>query len=176
VEQRRWRLGRALNQANGRITTGSAEVEWATEEPPQDRQEPCNLPATRSGRRLSGLTSAVAARSPTHTAVRGITTVDASTTTHAEVRAATTGTSSRATTTATARAAPAATARSAAAEGPAEDTAAAEEHRNWEEEVPRVSPREPRTRGRPEPCTPPKPRDCEGRMARRNRGGTQPGR
>ncbi|XP_037731643.1 uncharacterized protein LOC119562523 [Drosophila subpulchrella] len=47
-------------------------------------------PAARSGRRLGVLTSAVAAQNPAHTAVRGVTAVDASTTTHAEVRAATT--------------------------------------------------------------------------------------
>ncbi|KAH8358375.1 hypothetical protein KR084_011139, partial [Drosophila pseudotakahashii] len=35
-------------------------------------------------------------------------------------------------------------------EGPAEDGAAAEEPRIWEEEAPRVSPRDPRVRGRPE--------------------------
>jgi len=31
-----------LNQANGRIPTGAAEVEWTTEEPPQDQQAPGN--------------------------------------------------------------------------------------------------------------------------------------
>jgi len=30
VEQRQWRLRRALNQANARIPTGAAEVEWAS--------------------------------------------------------------------------------------------------------------------------------------------------
>jgi len=47
-------------------------------------------PANRSGRRLSGLTFAGAAQNPTHTAIRGITAVDARPTTYAEVRAATT--------------------------------------------------------------------------------------
>jgi len=51
--------------------------------------------AARSGRRLGVLTSAVAARNPTHTAVRGVNAVDASTTTHAEVRAATTAAAAR---------------------------------------------------------------------------------
>jgi len=37
VEQRRWRLRRAFNKANGRIPTGAAEVDWASEEP-QDQQ------------------------------------------------------------------------------------------------------------------------------------------
>ncbi|XP_037728625.1 uncharacterized protein LOC119559650 [Drosophila subpulchrella] len=104
VEQRRWRLRRAVNRADGRIPTGAAEVEWTSEEPPQDQQAPAESvaaatleyrrkgeinaralhPATRSGRRLGALTPAVAAQSPTHTAVRGITAEDASTTTHAE--------------------------------------------------------------------------------------------
>jgi len=39
-EQRRWRLRRAVNRADGRIPTGAAEVEWASEEPPQDQQAP----------------------------------------------------------------------------------------------------------------------------------------
>jgi len=77
-------------------------------------------PATRSGRRLGGLTSAGAARNPTHTAIRGVTAVNANTTTHAEARAATTGTTRRATAAATTRATPAATARSTAATGQAE--------------------------------------------------------
>jgi len=72
------------------------------------------------------------AEDPTHTAVRGVTAVDASTTTHDEVRVATTGT-----TAATTRATTAAT---------TEDPAAKEEPRIWEEEVPRASPRDPRTR------------------------------
>jgi len=40
VVQRRWRLSRAVNRADGRIPTGAAEVEWASEEPPQDQQAP----------------------------------------------------------------------------------------------------------------------------------------
>ncbi|XP_037731278.1 uncharacterized protein LOC119561873 [Drosophila subpulchrella] len=40
VEQRRWRLRRAVNRADGRIPTGAAEVEWASKEPPQDQQAP----------------------------------------------------------------------------------------------------------------------------------------
>jgi len=36
VEQRRWRLRKAVNRADGRIPTGAAEVEWASEEPPQN--------------------------------------------------------------------------------------------------------------------------------------------
>jgi len=39
VEQRQWRLLRTFNQANGRIPTGSAEVEWTSEETPQDQQK-----------------------------------------------------------------------------------------------------------------------------------------
>jgi len=42
VEQRQWRLLRTFNQANGRIPTGSAEVEWTSEETPQDQQAPGN--------------------------------------------------------------------------------------------------------------------------------------
>jgi len=42
-------------------------------------------------------------------------------------------------------------------EGPAEETAATEEPRIWVERGPRVSPLDPRTRGRPEPWTPPTP-------------------
>ncbi|XP_070854659.1 lethal(3)malignant brain tumor-like protein 3 [Drosophila suzukii] len=40
VEQQRWRLRRAVNRAYGRIPTGAAEVEWTSEEPPQDQQAP----------------------------------------------------------------------------------------------------------------------------------------
>jgi len=40
VEQRRWRLRRAVNRADGHIPTGAAEVEWASEEPSQDQQAP----------------------------------------------------------------------------------------------------------------------------------------
>nr|XP_036678229.1 uncharacterized protein LOC118879458 [Drosophila suzukii] len=42
-------------------------------------------------------------------------------------------------------------------EGPAEETAATEEPRIWEECGPRVSPLDPRTRGRPEQWAPPTP-------------------
>nr|XP_016942706.2 extensin-like [Drosophila suzukii] len=42
-------------------------------------------------------------------------------------------------------------------EGPAEETAATEEPRIWEESTPRVIPLDPRTRGRPEPWRPPTP-------------------
>jgi len=42
VEQRQWRVLRTFNQAKGRIPTGSAEVEWTSEETPQDQQAPGN--------------------------------------------------------------------------------------------------------------------------------------
>ncbi|XP_037731832.1 uncharacterized protein LOC119562716 [Drosophila subpulchrella] len=42
-------------------------------------------------------------------------------------------------------------------EGPVEETAATEEPRIWEESGPRVSPLDPRTRGRPEQWAPPTP-------------------
>ncbi|XP_070855272.1 uncharacterized protein [Drosophila suzukii] len=38
VEQRRWRLRKAVNRADGRIPIGATEVEWASEELPQDQQ------------------------------------------------------------------------------------------------------------------------------------------
>jgi len=40
VKQRRWRLRKAVNRDDGRIPTGAAEVEWASEEPPHDQQAP----------------------------------------------------------------------------------------------------------------------------------------
>ncbi|XP_037731576.1 extensin-like [Drosophila subpulchrella] len=40
VEQRRWRLRKAFNRADGRIPTGAAQVEWASGEPPQDQTAP----------------------------------------------------------------------------------------------------------------------------------------
>nr|XP_036677763.1 nascent polypeptide-associated complex subunit alpha, muscle-specific form-like [Drosophila suzukii] len=40
VEERRWRLRKAVNRADGRIPTGAAEVEWDSEEPPQDQLAP----------------------------------------------------------------------------------------------------------------------------------------
>ncbi|XP_070851455.1 uncharacterized protein [Drosophila suzukii] len=40
VEQRRWRLRKAVNRADGGIPTGAAEVEWASEEAPQDQLAP----------------------------------------------------------------------------------------------------------------------------------------
>jgi len=40
VEQRRWRLRKAVNRADGRIPTSAAEVEWASEEPPQHQLAP----------------------------------------------------------------------------------------------------------------------------------------
>jgi len=54
VEQRRLRLRRAVNRADGRIPTVAAEVEWVSKEPPQDQQAPGShaesvAAATRSG-------------------------------------------------------------------------------------------------------------------------------
>nr|XP_036678486.1 serine/arginine repetitive matrix protein 1-like [Drosophila suzukii] len=239
VEERRWRLRKAVNRADGRIPTGAAEVEWASEEPPQDQlalsshaeavvaatwefrrkcearrrneerrlkemeespecqaqlrmaeEEEQQLWENPGGRRLGVLTSAVAARNPAHTAVRGVTTVDTSTTTHAEHQLE--------------REQPppqhqpppqqqhergqpppqqqperdrrrqhetdppqqqhirtdipaAHTVVWTWPEGPAEETAATEEPRIWEESGPRVSPLDPRTRGRPEHWAAPTP-------------------
>jgi len=49
VEQRRLRLRRAVNRADGPIPTGAAEVEWASEGRPRTSRLPVAMPSPWQG-------------------------------------------------------------------------------------------------------------------------------
>nr|XP_036677313.1 proteoglycan 4-like [Drosophila suzukii] len=136
VEQRRWRLRKAVNRADGRIPTGAAEVEWASEEPPQDQLAPsshaeavvaatwefrrkCEARRRSEERRLKEMEESPDTRTFVAEGVRWRQQTVVWTW----------------------------------PEGPVEETAATEEPRIWEESGPRVSPLDPR----PEQWAPPTP-------------------